>query len=166
MIIHVVTKEDANLLEEKMKDNKVCIVLYYMNGCYYCENMKEEWNKFEKKHSSNEKCNIGKVEMSNLNLLDQQPEIQGYPTICKYVNGKREDFMGERTVDEFSRFANLKNTKSKKPKSKKAKSKKAKSEKGKSKKTKSEKGKSRKAKSKKEKSRKAKSKKTKSKNIL
>ena len=142
MIIHVVTKEDANLLEEKMKDNKVCIVLYYMNGCYYCENMKEEWNKFEKKHSSNEKCNIGKVEMSNLNLLDQQPEIQGYPTICKYVNGKREDFMGERTVDEFSRFANLKKTKSTKKsrkKSKKGKSKKAKFKKEKSKKAKSKK---------------------------
>ena len=152
MIIHVVTKEDANLLEEKMKDNKVCIVLYYMNGCYYCENMKEEWNKFEKKHSSNEKCNIGKVEMSNLNLLDQQPEIQGYPTICKYVNGKREDFMGERTVDEFSRFANLKKTKSTKKSRKKSK-------KGKSKKGKSKKGKSKKAKFKKEKSKKGKSKK-------
>ena len=107
MLINVINKDDANLLEKRMNDEKVCIVLYYMDGCFFCENMKPEWTKFEDKYNNHKTCTISKIEASNIDLLTKKPEIAGYPTICKYINGKREDFNAERTDSEFSKFAEI-----------------------------------------------------------
>lgn len=134
MFIHVLNKDDANLLEKRMSDEKVCIVLYYMDGCYFCENMKPEWTKFEKKYNNHKTCTVSKIEASNMDLLTKKPEIAGYPTICKYINGKREDFNADRTETEFSNFVEI-SIKPKKSK-KSTKDKKTKASKGKKKSTK------------------------------
>jgi hypothetical protein len=138
MFIHVLNKDDANLLEKRMSDDKVCIVLYYMDGCYFCENMKPEWTKFEKKYNNHKTCTVSKIEASNMDLLTKKPEITGYPTICKYVKGKREDFNADRNETEFSNFAEIsikpkKSKKSTKGKKKSTKGKKTKASKGKKK---------------------------------
>ena len=107
MLIIVENNEDASLLDTKMNDNNMCIVFYYMNGCFYCEQMKEEWNKFETQYSNNPTCTIGKVEAQNMDLLVNKPEINGYPTISKYINGKREDFTEDRTLENLIKFGNI-----------------------------------------------------------
>lgn len=104
MFIQVFNKDDANLLEKRMRDKNICVVLYYMNGCFFCENMKSEWEKFESKYIKDKYCTVSKIEASNIDLLSKRPDISGYPTICKYINGKREDFNGERTEKALTKF--------------------------------------------------------------
>jgi thiol-disulfide isomerase/thioredoxin len=85
MKLEVNSKETANELESNISNNVVCIVLYHMNGCMYCETMIPEWYKFANKYESNKNIVIATIEREYLNLLNNKPDIMGYPTIYKYT---------------------------------------------------------------------------------
>ena len=152
MIIEVISQKNADLLEQRMSDKLVCIVLYYSDTCYHCNMMKSEWTKFETKYKNNNNCIIAKVEAQNMNLLNNKPIIMGYPSIYKYGNGTKKEYNGDRSCDDLVKFAGVKKstTKTKRKSSKKGKSSKGKASKGKSSKGKStkkpSKGKARKSK--------------------
>lgn len=118
MIINVITKKDANLLEKKINDKTNCIVLYYSETCFYCKMMKPEWNKFENKHKNNNDIIIANVEAQNMNLLNSKPMIMGYPTIYKYKNGIEKEYKGDRSCSDLEKFSNIKPKSKSKPKTK------------------------------------------------
>jgi len=117
MIIDVNSQNNADLLEEKMNETNVCIILYYSLNCIHCKLMLPEWKKLEKKYKNNNNCVVAKVESENMNLLHNKPFMLGYPTIHKYKNGTKEEYNGDRSCEDLVRFANVKET-SKKTKKK------------------------------------------------
>ena len=117
MIIEVSSQKNADLLEEKMNETKVCIILYYSLNCIHCKLMLPEWHKLEKKYKNNNNCIVAKVESENMNLLHNKPFMVGYPTIHKYKNGTKEEYNGDRSCEDLVKFANVKKT-SKKTKTK------------------------------------------------
>ena len=123
MIINVLKVNDAKLLKEKMNSKTVCIVLYYSENCIYCKMMMPEWNKFESKYADNDKCIIVKVESQNLYLLDNKPDIMGYPSIFKYIKGNKTEYKGDRSCEDLEKFSNIKPKPLKKSKVKKTNSK-------------------------------------------
>jgi len=141
MIIEVISQKNTDLLEQRMSDKLVCIVLYYSDTCYHCNMMKSEWTKFETKYKNNNNCIIAKVEAQNMNLLNNKPIIMGYPSIYKYGNGTKKEYNGDRSCDDLVQFAGVKKSTTK-TKTKRKSSKKGKSSKGKASKGKSSKGKS------------------------
>jgi hypothetical protein len=122
MKLEVNSKETANELESNISNNVVCIVLYHMNGCMYCETMIPEWYKFANKYESNKNIVIATIEREYLNLLNNKPDIMGYPTIYKYTNNNATVYNGKRNIKGFEGFSNIKATKTSTTKPKKQKS--------------------------------------------
>ena len=88
------------------------IILFYMNGCPYCESMKNEWDMFVSKiKSSNRKVPIYRI-LNDVN--DKVPyeilkHVSGYPTILS-ANHNKIGIMYpenlERNRDGFIKFYN------------------------------------------------------------
>ena len=161
MFINVNSQSKSKLLDKYMNNNIVCIVLYYSDTCFYCKMMQPEWTKFEKKYNNNNDCVVAKVESINMDLLSNRPNIMGYPTICKYVNGKKTEYSGDRSCSDLVKFANIKS----KEKSKTNKKEQSVKKKSKSKRNKKQKSVKKKSKSKRNKKQKSVKKKSKSKTI-
>ena len=115
--------------ERRGKKGTAHLVWYFSNYCGHCHTMREDWEKLEQ---SKPKVVVLKIEQSQLNNLDFDPKVMGYPTIRLYKNGKEIEYSGDRTTDNIKNFIkthitktpnSLNNKKSKKSKSKKSKSK-------------------------------------------
>jgi thiol-disulfide isomerase/thioredoxin len=126
--------------ERKGKKGTAHLVWYFSNYCGHCHTMREDWEKLEQ---SKPKVVVLKIEQSQLNNLDFDPKVMGYPTIRLYKNGKEIEYSGDRTTDNIKNFIethvtktpkSLNNKKSKKSKSKISKKSKSKKSKSKSKK--------------------------------
>ena len=118
--------------ERKDKKGTAHLVWYFSNYCGHCHTMREDWEKLEQ---SKPKVVVLKIEQSQLNNLDFDPKVMGYPTIRLYKNGKEIEYSGDRSTDNIKKFVathitktpnSLNNKKSKKSKSKKSKKSKSK----------------------------------------
>ena len=139
-IIELKSKNGVNDFNEYFNKNlntdKLQIVAFLANWCGFCEQFKPEWEKF--KSIANTKLINGVVTTAseeNMDKLNCDKNIEGFPTIRIYKNGKYIDYDGERDSknlvkyvkdieDESSLpyFKQLKNNKSLKTKSLKSKS--------------------------------------------
>ena len=87
-----------------VRNTKPVIVLFFANGCGYCEKMMPEWNKFK----TSSPISIGEVpaqHMSEYNPLHNEENIVGYPTIRLYNKGKLvKEYDGDRSKADILRF--------------------------------------------------------------
>lgn len=109
----VLSKDDAFNLSDLIKDGD-WMVLYYAEWCGHCQNMKPEWAKvISKIKQSNKKINIADVKSDFIEDLKHKPQIEGFPTIKMYNNGKEvAKFQDDRVADKMEKFA-LSNSNSK-----------------------------------------------------
>jgi thiol-disulfide isomerase/thioredoxin len=103
--------QNAGTAEEFSRESKkgYWIILYYANWCPHCQMMKPEWQKFAKKHQTDNGVNIAEVESEFVNNLGEEHKsrIQGYPTVTCAKNGKVvASHEGPRTSDSFDDFTN------------------------------------------------------------
>ena len=86
------------------------IILFYMNGCQFCESMKNEWNMFVSEiKSSNRKVPVYRILKD---VQDQVPyeilkHVSGYPTILSTNHnqlGKIYPEYLQRNVNDFMKF--------------------------------------------------------------
>lgn len=101
-----------------LKENRPMMVLFYMNGCGHCEQMKPEWKKFYHNHNqdpsrldNNGEPEIIQIENNELKKYmddndDNDIHIIGFPTIMEIVNGEKKQYEGPRTNDGFEDFFN------------------------------------------------------------
>ena len=98
-------KKDIN---EIIKSNeKVSIVLYYSNTCWYCNELIPVWNKIKKKYFNDNYINIINVEKDNIKymLKKYKSNIYGFPTIIKIKGGKIIDnYEGDRSFKSLNLF--------------------------------------------------------------
>ena len=80
-------------------------VLFHSKNCGWCKKMMPEWKKFKKAHSGDLK--ITEVEASEDPDTIQKHNINGFPTIVLFDNGKKTVHKGERTKNAFKQFVGL-----------------------------------------------------------
>lgn len=97
-------------LEPEDLDNEIQngkkLVLFYADWCGHCKNLKPTWDETAKEINSDRK----KPKMLKVNCGDDNDEskklmkkydINGYPTIILFVNGRPTPYDGERTQEGF-----------------------------------------------------------------
>ncbi len=104
-LIHVNSPTAVSKYNRMIKD-KPTMVLFYMDGCGHCENMKPEWGKFEENaENTNMDRVLARVNANYIGQIDGDTDVIGYPTIMGLINGKKHrEFTGKRTQDEFMKF--------------------------------------------------------------
>ena len=106
-IIHVNDNNSAAQYNTNLTKKPVVIVLYYMDGCGHCDEMKPEWKKFEKYAKNSNKFDgmVAKINARHLNDIEGDKDVMGYPTIFRLLNKKKhEEYEGERTLNGFKQF--------------------------------------------------------------
>ena len=80
------------------------LVMFYADWCGHCKKLKPVWdeaaedvNKDDKKMI---KVNCGNGTEDDEKLMKKY-NVQGYPTIIKFVNGKPSEYQGDRDADSF-----------------------------------------------------------------
>jgi thiol-disulfide isomerase/thioredoxin len=120
MYYKVNSDNDAINLSKIIKDGD-WMVLYYAEWCGHCKTMKPEWNKvvrnIKKDNKSNDNknnINIAEIESKHIGNLEDKPQIDGYPTIKMYNNGKEiANFNDSRVASKIEEFANSNSTRQK-----------------------------------------------------
>lgn len=105
MYLKVLTDADAGKLSELLKDGD-WMVLYYAEWCGHCQSMKPEWDKVVQKLKESGNVNVADVKSDVIAKLSHKPEIEGFPTIKMYNNGKSvAKFQDERSAEKLEKFA-------------------------------------------------------------
>ncbi|MCK4967772.1 MAG: hypothetical protein KAS12_01840 [Candidatus Aenigmarchaeota archaeon] len=81
------------------------MVLYYMDNCGYCDAIKPVWENVKLIAEDQTKF-VRMIEVNSKNI-DAAEKIDQFPTIVKYIDGKKITYNGDRTFDGISGFARL-----------------------------------------------------------
>ena len=95
--------------EEKLQEKEFALIEFFAPWCGHCKKLVPEYNKLAEKFATNEKVNIFKVNGDQESDVMSKFEIQGFPTIKLFKNGKFfRDYDGERTADAIASWLHKK----------------------------------------------------------
>jgi thiol-disulfide isomerase/thioredoxin len=108
-ILHVSNKDDISNLKKVL--NKPMAILVYMEGCGPCNATRPEWAKIKTDKIKNKNINI--IDL-NKDLLDDELQthigsIDGFPTIKIIDGSNKQDYSGNRTVNDLIDWINKHN---------------------------------------------------------
>lgn len=108
--INVSNPSQANKYNRLLHGRNV-MVLFYMNGCGFCELLKPEWDEFEKHMKKNntydrdDKYVIAQVNANFMRDIEGDKDVLGYPTIMHLLDGKKQgEFNNERNSNELIKY--------------------------------------------------------------
>jgi len=85
--------------------NKATVTYYFMEGCPHCEKFMPEWKKFKADPAA---AGITTREFSvnkdRAEIEKAKPRVSGFPTIHVEVNGKVEEYPGNRNSKDLLAF--------------------------------------------------------------
>jgi len=91
-------------LDEYISPDKTSLVLFYADWCGHCKKLKPTWNECSKKAKDSGlnmvQINVGEGTEKDKSLCEKY-EIDGYPTIMIFKNGKATPYNGPRTEEGF-----------------------------------------------------------------
>ena len=100
MTDHAVTSDD---IDDHVKSGTK-LVLFYADWCGHCKKIKPVWDETSQEVNADEvkmiKVNCGEGTEKDQEIMKKY-NIDGYPTIIKFVNGKPQLYRGERDPDSF-----------------------------------------------------------------
>lgn len=100
-----VLKLTAETYNATIKDNKFVFVEYYSPNCGHCVRFAPEYEKLATKVKEDGLgFVIAAVDLVTEKEVSEWVEIQGYPTLRFFINGKAIDYSGEREADEILKF--------------------------------------------------------------
>jgi outer membrane biosynthesis protein TonB len=86
---------------KKFKIENKAIYIIRSEHCFYCRDMKAEWNKAT---ANNKNIKIYEIEAEYLNKIPTLNNIvHSYPTILRYYNGF-QPYNNQRVAEQFSHF--------------------------------------------------------------
>lgn len=117
MYFNINTFDDLKKLQggalESIKKNN-CIIFIRMNGCYYCDMMKKEWQSLVNNKKNDDNLDILEIERSRIDDLMKRDRdfflpkfmgIRGFPTIMfQNRNSEVFPFQAERNKASFLSF--------------------------------------------------------------
>lgn len=86
------------------------IVLYYAPWCGSCKAMMPEWRKFVRKHKNDPRIKVRSVNSDKNPAAIKAANVDKFPTIILYKDGKQQVFNSERRAEEFAAFGGLSST--------------------------------------------------------
>jgi protein disulfide-isomerase-like protein len=101
-------------LDNEIKTGKK-LVLFYADWCGHCKKLKPAWDETAKEFNSDKnnpkmlKVNCGDDNNESKKLMKKY-DINGYPTILLFVNGRPMPYDGERTEEGFLNALNVKDS--------------------------------------------------------
>ena len=96
----------GGLLEEK-KNNDTIVIIYHWNSCGHCKILMDMINDLLMSQSNIfNKSNVFGVEYDNFKYLpDELTDVNAFPMIIAYENGKKkEEFKEQRTKENLEKF--------------------------------------------------------------
>ena len=103
-ITKIKNPDDINKFQVKNR----AIYLFTMNGCPYCEQMKNEWNLAKKANPNTIIFEVNRDALTTQNNpIMKKIQIMSFPTIVRYNKDKFENFQGNRISSDFSKFMRI-----------------------------------------------------------
>ena len=95
---------DNNLKKFNTEHKKgVWFVWFYAEWCGHCRDMHHDWEELTNNNTHN--VNLAKIEHDYVSGVENNPPVQGYPTIVLYKNGKVVGiYQGERKQEAFNNY--------------------------------------------------------------
>ena len=103
-VLKIENQNDINKFQIKNR----AIYLFTMNGCPYCEQMKNEWNLAKKENPDTIIFEVNRDALATKNNpIMKKIQIMSFPTIVRYNKDKFENFQGNRISSDFSKFMRI-----------------------------------------------------------
>jgi len=96
----VVTLSTSNF-EKFITENLISLIEFYAPWCGHCKRLAPEFEKAAEKLQASGGIPLAKVDATAEKDLASKFEIQGFPTIYLFRNGKHEAYNGGRTADKI-----------------------------------------------------------------
>jgi thiol-disulfide isomerase/thioredoxin len=105
MRINITTPDKYKKLETLIKNKEPVLVLYRAEWCGHCQEFKPMWNNFTKIA----KIKTAEIETNDFYLLGSTPEhqVNSYPTLKLFTNGKVINFDEDRNIDNMNKFIKM-----------------------------------------------------------
>lgn len=94
-----------------MSSNDVKVILYYAEWCGHCQRFKPEWAKL-KDELEKKGMKWAEYESEKDGQKMEEENIEGFPTIIILMNGKKNEYNGQRTSSDIMNFINGNNDQS------------------------------------------------------
>lgn len=107
MIYEYLYKTKKHINDIIRSKDKINIILYYSNSCWYCTQLMPVWNRIKKKYLNDNNINIIGVERDNIKhmLKKYKQNVFGFPTIIKIKKGKIVgNYDGDRSFKSLNIF--------------------------------------------------------------
>lgn len=107
MIYEYLYKNKKDINDIIRSKDKINIILYYSNSCWYCTQLMPVWNRIKKKYLNDNNINIIGVERDNIKhmLKKYKQNVFGFPTIIKIKKGKIVgNYDGDRSFKSLNIF--------------------------------------------------------------
>ena len=100
------TKWNASRGEGFADPERAVLVLYHLPGCPHCVNMMPEWEKVVDAHEADDKVNIKTVNCQDEPGKAKEVDVESFPTIILFKDGKKVVYESGRTQEELEEFLN------------------------------------------------------------
>ena len=97
------SEEVAEEVAESFQNGSPKIVLYYVPWCPHCKNMMPEWNKLEQSMNGSQ-TNVNKVNCEENPEEAKKNNVDGFPTIILFKDGKSIPYEGDRSAEAIKDF--------------------------------------------------------------
>ncbi len=91
-------------LDEHIQSSEPTMVLFYADWCGHCKKLKPTWEQTAKQANTDRKrmvhIDVGGKTPEQKELMDRY-QIDGFPTILIFQDGKHTPYEGSRTADAF-----------------------------------------------------------------
>jgi len=103
----VVELSESNFVSEHIKIKDCALVLFYAPWCGHCQELKETWIKLARGVTFGTVCAINADEsQTTWKILKDKYDLQGYPSILSYKNGKCLGLYKQgRSIEELYKHA-------------------------------------------------------------
>ena len=85
---------------------KTKVLLFYRDGCGWCERLKPEWHRFGKMHSKSTDVEIRAINSEENVEMANEYGVSGVPHIVKVCNGVITVYQGDRSAESLYKFSN------------------------------------------------------------
>ena len=98
------SEEVSEEVAESFQNGSPKIVLYYVPWCPHCKNMMPEWNKLEQSMNGYSQTNVNKVNCEENPEEAKKNNVDGFPTIILFKDGKSIPYEGDRSAEAIKDF--------------------------------------------------------------
>jgi len=104
----VITLDDSNF-DTEVEKHQFLLIEFYAPWCGHCKSLEPEYKKAaEALREENSNVHLAKVDATENTELAKRFEIQGFPTLKFYSNGKYLDYTGGRKSEEIIQWVKKK----------------------------------------------------------